>query len=93
MTPALRAQSHPVPPGIRQADQAEAQMEKNIPPPLSRRVTVDPEKLKHDTDELARLAESIPADVDQLAKGVLPRDLREKLKRIEKLAKQLHSGL
>jgi hypothetical protein len=50
-------------------------------------------KLKHDAEELAALAESVPSDVDQTTKGLLPKDLREKLKRIEKLAKQLRSQL
>lgn len=87
------AQSRPIPKGVREADQAEAQTEKNVPPPTTRRTSPDPEKLKHDASELAALAGSIPADVDQATKGVLPKDLSTKLKRIEKLAKQLRSTL
>jgi hypothetical protein len=89
----LQAQSRPIPRGIREADQAEAQTDKNIPPPMSRGAAANPEKLKHDADELATLAESIPADVNQTTKGVLPKDLNDKLKRIEKLAKQLRNAL
>jgi hypothetical protein len=83
--------SRPIPPGIRRAEQAEAKNE-SIPSPTSRR-TIDLGKLKHDADELATLAQSIPPDVDQTAKGVLPKDLGLKLKRIERLAKQLRSQL
>lgn len=80
-------------PSLQQANQAETQSQKDIPPPANRRVTVDPAKLKHDADELASLAESVPPEVDQTTKGVLPKDLSEKLKRIEKLAKQLRSQI
>jgi len=82
-----------IPPGIRQADQTEEQTQKNIPPPASPRAKLDYAQLKHDADELAALAQSVPADVDQASKGVLPKDLAEKLKRIEKLAKQLRNRL
>jgi hypothetical protein len=89
---AAMAQSRPIPPGIRQAEQNETQNEKDIPPPTAGR-TIDLDKLKHDAEELAALAQSVPPDVDQTAKGVLPKDLGPKLKRIEKLAKQLRSQL
>jgi hypothetical protein len=80
-------------PSLRQADQAEAQSQKDMPPPLYQRATVDPAKLRRDADELASLAQSVPPEVDQTNKGVLPKDLSEKLKRIEKLAKQLRSQI
>jgi len=89
--PASFAQSRPIPPGIRQADQADTQSQRDMPPPVNQRATVDPAKLRRDADELAALAQSIPPEVDQTTKGVLPKDLSEKLKRIEKLAKQLRS--
>lgn len=90
---ALHAQtSRSVPPGIRKADQIEAQTEKDTPAPSPRR-SIDVSKLKRDADELAALAQTVPPDVDQTTKGALPKDLGEKLKRIEKLAKQLRSQL
>jgi hypothetical protein len=89
---ALFAQ-RPGSPSLRQADQAEAQSQRDLPPPTNQRATVDPAKLKHDADELAALAQSVPPEVDQTTKGVLPKDLGEKLKRIEKLAKQLRSQI
>jgi hypothetical protein len=51
------------------------------------------QRLRHDADELAYLAQSIPPDVDKTAKGLLPKDLALKLKRIEELSKQLRTGL
>ena len=53
----------------------------------------DPIQIKRDADELAQLAATIPTDVDQTNQGVLPKDLRDKLKRIEKLAKHLRGEL
>ena len=91
--PRARAQGHPIPPGVRQADQTEEQTQKNIPPPNNPRVTVDYAKLKQAADELAVLAQSIPPAVGQATQGVLPKDLADKLKRIEKLAKQLRNQL
>lgn len=87
------AQGHPVPPGIRQADQADARSQRDIPPPLNQHPTLDFAKLRRDADELAALAQSIPPQVDQTTKGILPKDLGEKLKRIEKLAKELRSQI
>jgi hypothetical protein len=51
------------------------------------------EKLRHDADELAYLAQSIPSDVDKTTKGLLPQDLSKKLKRIQELSKQLRSNI
>ncbi len=68
----------------------------DIPPepvsPAPRRV-VDPAQLKHEAEELSMLAQSVPADVEKVGKGLHPKDLDEKLKRIEKLAKQLRKDL
>ena len=89
----VRAQARPRPPGQQQADQAEAQAQQNIPPPLTSRAAIDNVKLKREADELAALAQSVLSEVGQTTKGVLPRDLGEKLKRIEKLAKQLRGEL
>lgn len=91
---ALLAQAgRPIPPGLRQADQAVAQGDKNVPPPVEQHSTVDVAKLKRDADELAALAQSVSPAVDQVAKGILQKDLNEKLKRIEKLAKELRTQI
>ena len=83
----------PIPAGVRQADQAHDRFEKSSVPPTYQQPTVELSKLKHNADELASLAQSIPPAVDQTTKGILPKDLNDKLKRIEKLAKELRSQI
>ena len=50
-------------------------------------------KLQHDAQELAELSASIPADVNRANHGLLSKDLVDKLKRVEKLSKQLRGDL
>jgi hypothetical protein len=76
-----------------QFEVAKAQLDKRVPPPIQRLQSADLARLKQDADELASLAQSIPPDVDQTTKGILPQDLDKKLKRIEKLSKQLRSRI
>ena len=90
----MHAQIHAIPPGIRQANQAEGQTQRNTPPPDRQRTQADPKrlkKLKRNADELAALAQSIPSEVSQTLKGTLPKDLNDHLK-IE-LTKQLRTPL
>ena len=54
---------------------------------------VDRARLERDANELARLAADIPSLIEQANKGLLPKDLSERLKRIEKLSKQLRREL
>jgi hypothetical protein len=49
--------------------------------------------LSEDADELARLAQTVPDDMKLLAEGKISKDLPEKLKRIEKLSKNLRKEL
>ncbi|MGD0227255.1 MAG: hypothetical protein ABSF71_33435 [Terriglobia bacterium] len=76
------------PPVIQPPDRPQA-------PPLPVAVTgeihapLNAAKLKVEADQLAKLAQSIPADVDKAAKGQLAQDLGARLKQIEKLSKQL----
>ena len=83
-------QGRPIPPGIREADK---QTNKPLDPPLIGTRSLDPAKLKQEADELARLSAGVPSDLAHVAHGQLPKDLSEKLKRIEKLAKRLRSEL
>lgn len=53
----------------------------------------DAAKARRQAQELADLASKIPSEVDQLSKSVLPKDLNEQLKQIQKLAKQLRSEI
>ena len=84
---------HIRPAGQHEADNAEAQFDKSIPPPAHPAQSIDLARLRQDANELANLAQSIPPEVDQTTKGLLPKELNEKLKRIEKLAKRLRSQI
>jgi len=81
------------PAGQTQAGQASAQFDKTVPPPAFQPQSANLTQLMQDADELANLAQSIPPAVNQTTKGLLPKDLDQKLKRIEKLAKQLRSRI
>ena len=64
-----------------------------MPPPIHQQSSVDFEKLKSDSDELVVLSQSIHSGIDSVQKGMLPKDLIEKLKQMEKLSKRLRSEL
>jgi hypothetical protein len=89
----LAGQTHPRPPGQQQAAQADTQTQKNVPPPTVYHLAADPAKLKQEADELSRLAQSIPVDVQSIEKGMFPKDVVQKLKQIEKLSKHLRGEL
>ena len=57
------------------------------------RVPQNAAKLREEADLLSKLAQSIPADVDKVAKGQLAQDLGSRLKQIEKLSKQLRHDI
>jgi len=84
---------HNGPTGQRQADQAENQFEKSVPPPIRQQSSVDLAKLKSDADELVVLSQSIHSGIGDVEKGMLPKDLAEKLKQVEKLSKRLRGEL
>ena len=79
--------------GQRQADKAEDQFEKTVPPPIRPQPSVSFAKVKSDADELVILSQSIHSGIDDVGKGMLPKDLIEKLKQIEKLSKRLRNEL
>ena len=87
------AQHHLGPTGQRQADRAEDQFEKTVPPPVRQQSSTDLAKLKSDSDELVSLSQSIHSGIDDVQKGMLPKDLIDKLKQMEKLSKRLRSEL
>jgi hypothetical protein len=80
-------------PGVRQGEQAQAQVEKDIPPAIQPHAQRDMARLRQDADQLAKLAQTIPSDVLRIQSGVLPKDMSEKLKQIEKLSKHLRSQI
>ncbi len=59
--------------------------------PNSRRL--DLVQAQREADDLARTAQTIPSDVASVRKGMLPKDVIEKLKQIEKLSKRLRGEL
>jgi hypothetical protein len=67
----------------------------DIPPERSApaKRTVDLAQVKLEANELATLAQSIPRNVEGVGKGLLPKNLDHKVKRIEKLSKQLRRDL
>jgi hypothetical protein len=85
--------ARPVPPGLHEAQRAEDQAQRNEVPPQPQPRGTDPAKLNHDAEQLASLAQAIPLEVGQATRGVFPQDLNAKLKKIEKLAKQLRNEL
>ena len=54
---------------------------------------IDLGQLQKEADDLARTAQTIPSDMESVRKGVLPKDVVQKLKQIEKLSKHLRSEL
>jgi hypothetical protein len=61
--------------------------------PINKKTTVDVVKLQRDAEELADLSASIQADVDRANHGLLSKDVIDKLKRVERLSKQLRNEL
>ena len=60
-------------------------------PKLSRKV--DLVQLQREADDLAREAQTIPADLASVRHGQMPKEVIHKLKQIEKLSKHLRSEL
>jgi hypothetical protein len=81
------------PDGQLQAEQAERQFEKTVPPPIHQQPSVDLAKVRRDADELVMLSQSIHSGIDNVGKGMLPKDLIDKLKQMEKLSKRLRGEL
>jgi hypothetical protein len=50
-------------------------------------------KMKKQADQLAKLAQSVPGEVDKVGKGEMPKQLLINLKQIDKLSKQLRREL
>ncbi|HET7840729.1 MAG TPA: hypothetical protein VFM21_03950 [Terriglobia bacterium] len=78
----------PVPPKIPPDFQEPPGAKKELP----KRV-FDRAKAHQEAFEISFLANQIPDEVDKLNKNILPKDLIQKLKRIEKLSKQLRTQL
>lgn len=83
------AQSPVLPPAMRHARELQTQNETAF----NQQTPPSPERLRAAADELARLAQSIPVDIQRANKGLLSKDLAQKLKQIEKLSKRLRTEL
>jgi hypothetical protein len=81
--------SRSTPAPIRHAQELQSQLQflDNAPPPAN------PEALRQEADQLASLAASVPPDIKNANKGILSKDLIQKLKQIEKLSKRLRNEL
>jgi len=75
-------------PGLTGGEQA-----RSLAEPISPARHIDPAQLQKDADDLARAAQTIPSDVENVRKGTLPKDVIQKLKQIEKLSKRLRSQI
>jgi hypothetical protein len=79
--------AYPVPPAPAVAP------DKNMPPQTNQSVHLDSLLIQREAHEMAAIAATIPADIEQMRKGLLPQDVANKLKRIEKLSHQLRAQL
>jgi hypothetical protein len=77
------------PPGIAGADAAANTPIEAPAKPGTKQINL--EQVNSETQELRKLADALPAQIEQVTTGQLPKDLAENLKRIERLAKHLRS--
>jgi hypothetical protein len=79
-------------------------LSQGMPTPMGRPIQwqhplpeVSPEQharaVKQEAQDLAELSSSVQEDLQKLQKGVLTKDLHEKLKKLEKLAKRLREDV
>lgn len=83
--------SRPVPAGMRHTQELEAQNEEGSQQTATR--SVDPAELQREADQLVQLAASVPPGVQNARRGLLEKDLIQRLKQIEKLPKHLRNQL
>jgi hypothetical protein len=62
-------------------------------PSLATKRRVDMTQLRADSQELSKLAATIPEQVNLVGKGELPKDLIDNLRKIEKLSKHLRTEI
>jgi len=91
---ALPQAGQPIPPGRRAANDATRRAEQQVEPPaapVTQQATAT-EVVQH-SNELLSLAQEVHADAERATQGVIAKDLKDKLKRIEKLSKRLRDEL
>ena len=82
----------PIPPGHTAANRATRNAE-NVEPPAPPVQSVTAAQVLQQADELLSLAQQVRADTERATQGLLAKDLKDKLKRIEKLSKRLREEL
>jgi hypothetical protein len=82
----------PIPPGHTAANRATRQAE-NVEAPAPPVKNVTAAQVLQQADELVSLAQQVRADTEQATQGLPAKDLKDKLKRMEKLSKQLRGEL
>jgi hypothetical protein len=83
----------PIPPGHTAANKATRNAENVEPPapPVQNNVTAT--QILQEADELVSLAQQVRVETEHATQGLLAKDLKDKLKRIEKLSKRLREEL
>jgi len=83
---------HPVPPAVREADKQTNNAPIEAPLP-SKPKQLNVKQLREEAAELSQLSVDIPQGIEYVAKGQIPKDLNDQLKRIEKLAKHIRGEI
>ena len=81
-----------IPAGRTAANDATRQAEK-VEPPATLAQHVSTAEVLQQANELLSLAQQVHSDTERATQGVLTKDLKDKLKRIEKLSKRLRDEL
>ncbi len=81
-----------IPPGHTAANQATRNAE-NVEPPAAANQNVTAAQVLKQADELVSLAQQVRTDAERATQGLLAKDLKDKLKRIEKLSRRLREEL
>jgi hypothetical protein len=83
-------QGRQVPPGAVAAGRQINNQSQSVEAPMEMRTKkINVEQVKQWAEELRRLADGVPAQIQQVTNNQVPKDLSDNLKRIEKLAKHL----
>ena len=92
-TEALPQTVPPIPPGRSAANKATRQAQQQVEPPATVAPKVTTAEILQQADELLSLSQQVHADTQRATQGVVAKDLKDKLKRIEKLCKRLRDEL
>jgi hypothetical protein len=81
-----------IPAGRRAANEATRQAEK-LEPPAAPAQNISAADVLQQANELLSLAQQVHTDAEHATQGMISKDLKDKLKRIEKLSKRLRDEL